>query len=189
MEVSDLVKQIRTMNEVAESDRPKMSEHDFAKYLLPLLIDHQNAGDVNLNLWLDIAGNPHRSIDVFDVKNQLLFTVPPILARVPSIDRPLDTQSVSVSELAYMYGRKAEVEHPAAADIWLEGALRNHNIPADQEQILDYMRNWIKIYHRYNLPIDKLIGKDDKLAKLVDSKAIPQSTDSDDTISGEFDDF
>lgn len=189
MDVNAVIKEIRTMNAVALEDRPKLPEHDFVKFLLPVLIDYRNGGDVNLQRWLEIAGNAHRSIDVVDAKNELLFTVPPILARVPSNGRPLNANTVSVSELAYMYGRKVETEHPAAADAWLASALRNQIIPADQEQVLKYLKEWIKIYKRYNLPLERLIGKDDDLGKLVGGVQEDKDNKDEAAISGEFDDF
>lgn len=188
MDVQDILKGLRKLNDMASKDNPKISEHDFVKYLLPVLVDYQNSGDVSLQIWLEIAGNPHQPIDVFDIKGELLFTVPPILARVPSIDRPLESTTTSVGELAYLYGQKARAEHPAVADAWLETVMRSQVIPADQEQVLGYMKEWIKIYRRYNLPMDRLIGSDEKLGKLVSESSI-DSGKSEPEISGEFDDF
>lgn len=188
MDVQDIIKSLRKMNETAKEDRPRLSEAEFTKYLLPLLVDYHNAGDVNLQVWAEIAGNPHRAIDVFDIKNELLFTVPPVLARVPSMDRPLGATTTAVSELAYLYGEKSRSEHPAVADAWLDTVMKNQVIPADQEQILEHMRQWIKIYRRYNLPIERLIGNKDELAKLAgeDTKG---SSETEPDISGVFDDF
>ena len=180
--IESVIKQLSHLNERAASDRPKLPEALFVKHLLPLLYNRDQIPDLDLGVWLDIAGNPHRSIDVVDVKNNVLFTVPPVLARVPSLQRSLNSNDISVSELAYMYGQKAAAEHPAAADAWLERALKNQNIPVQQTQVIEYLQQWVKIYKRYNLPLTRLLGAEY-------NEPTPAPTGVDNEISGEFDDF
>lgn len=180
---------LKELNQLAATDRPKLPEALFVRDLLPMLVNRDQIPDLDLTVWLDIAGNPHRAIDVVDAKNEVLFTVPPILSRLPSIHRGLDENSTSVSEIAYIYGEKAKAEHPAAADAWFEHALRKQNIPAMESQVLEYLRQWVKIYTRYGISTERLLGKDFVVSKerLKDLGHVESAPDTE--LSGEFDDF
>jgi len=184
----------RQLTDTAAMDRPRLSEHEFVEHLLPHLVRNIDAEDgsneVDLTIWLAVAGNPHRWIDVVDQTNTLLFSVPPPLARLNTTAPSLTPrEGPSASDIVKIYGEKRLI-HPGAGDAFLNFALASEaKISLEQEEQLRCLDAWITIYKRYNLPTEKLFGgvkideaKADKAATAAAEDALAQ-------VSGELDDF
>src|SRR5690606_789569 len=120
METIDMEEMFEELARVSKADRPRLPEAVFVRSLLPLLINSEGHRKVDLSVWSDIAGNPHREIDVIGANNEVLFSVPPLLQRLPTIAPDLQRKGASVSEIAYIYGQKVVNEHAIVADAYLE---------------------------------------------------------------------
>jgi hypothetical protein len=190
--VSDLVNSLKDLASSDAYSRPRMSEKDFVRFLLPLIVNVDDVKNLDMSIWLDVAGNAHRSIDVFDAANKLLFTVPPLLARVPTELPTKERSGVDISAILHLYSEKRRAEHPATADIWFESAMQGTIISMEEQNAIDYLKSWVIIYTHYNLPLAKLFGGAEVssagVSTAVDSaKAI--TTAHDDDMSGDFDDL
>lgn len=167
---------------------PSMSEKDFTRILLPLIVNIDNVPNIDMSIWLTIAGNAHRSINVFDASNTLIFTVPPLLARVPTNAPSLTRDGQDISSIVHHYGALRLVEHPATADVWFAAAMQDSIISVDEETHIKNLKTWIDIYVRYNIPLDRLLPNGS--VTLPDSLANkPTVAESVDETTGEFDDF
>lgn len=182
MEISDALKHMR---KVEETDKPKITEEAFVQRLLPLLLNQQEETDVDVTVWLEIAGNPHREIDVADRSGTVLFTVPPLVARTPTLAPTREGRGLNgIGEILATYSAKQASEHPVAAHVFLEHALRNEILTPDQQLLLECLRKWVFIYERYNLPTERILGPyTPKPAAAASAKVAPQDTIED------FDDF
>lgn len=140
-------------------NRPKITEYEFTQHLLPLLYD-RTTGENDLSVWMNIAGHAHRSIDVTGHDGSVIFTVPPILARTPTIAaRPdRDPDEPSVNEIAYNYGAMLGTVHEGQAVAYLDHALRKHIVDSGTDDIAGHLREWVRIYTRYKLPLSNLFG-------------------------------
>lgn len=179
---------LKYLASAAANDRPKMSEVDFRKFLLPLIVNVDNVEKLDMSIWLDIAGNPHRSIDVYDVSNKLLFTVPPLLNRVPTEFPSKDRNGIDISSILHLYGERRRVEHPAAADAWFLTAMNGVIIEAEEQIAVDNLKALVAIYSHYNISLDKLFGGVSVQAPSdVETPTAAQSAEE--QMSGEFEDL
>lgn len=167
---------------------PSMSEKDFTRVLLPLIVNIDNVPNIDMSIWLSIAGNAHRSINVFDASNALLFTVPPLLARVPTTAPSLTREGQDISSIVHHYGALRQVEHPAAADVWFASAMESSVISLDEETHIKNLKTWVDIYVRYNIPLDRLLPNGSVTLPDSPASASASVTPVDET-TGEFDDF
>jgi hypothetical protein len=190
----DMEAAYQDMQRQAANDRPKIPEAEFVRSLLPLLVNIDNVPDLDVSIWLTIAGNPHRAIDVANMQTgEVLFTVPPLLARSPTAMSQNDMERGGISAVLYEYGAKLKAESPVSANIWLEHNLRGSELSADQENIAEYLKQWVIIYSRYNLPLERLFGgvapQLPESAKGKDNKEVDPSASQSANISDDVDDF
>jgi hypothetical protein len=60
-----------------QQDRNQIPVELFKRAGLPLLLSQDE--QVDISAWVDIAGNPQKSVDVVDSSGKILYTVPPII--------------------------------------------------------------------------------------------------------------
>lgn len=65
---------------------PRVQLDDFKKYILPMLA---NPDTKDLNWYLELVGSWYRGLDIYDGET-LVFTVPPLLTRVETLDSAVD---------------------------------------------------------------------------------------------------
>lgn len=187
VDISDELKNLASPDYLS---RPRMSEKDFVRFLLPLLVNIDNQKQLDMTIWLDIAGNPHRPIDVYDAGKQLLFTVPPLLARVPTEMPTRERSGVDFNSILHLYGAKRKAEHPAAADAWFMAAIADAVISVDEQQAIEWLKSWVSIYSRYDIPLNKLFGGADVAQPASDETTkVPTPVSGGETLTGEFDDL
>lgn len=172
--MQDISEIVADMRRVEATDKPKITEEAFVKHLLPLLVNRDRVPDLDVTVWLDIAGNPHRPIDVAKRDGEVLFTIPPLIARTPTLAPSKEYRGAEgLNEIMAVYAAKQTTEHPAAADVFLEHALRNQVLSADQQQLLDFLRQWVFIYRRYDIPLEPLLGPYAATAAATQDAAAP----------------
>lgn len=156
---------------IAATDRPRMLESDFVANVLPLLTTpHYEQRGEDLTPWLNIAGTPHAEVDIVNENREVLFIVPPILARTATlVDR--EGMNMSVSAIASNYASMLGSTHPAQADLWFLNQIREVVADPSEEQMLQYLRMWLYIRVRYGLPVTDLIGEVQPVAPQVDEEA------------------
>jgi hypothetical protein len=167
---------------------PTINETDFVKFLLPLIANVDGRKDIDMTIWLTIAGNAHRQIDVINQAKEVLFTVPALLARVPTINPSIDRDSVDVSSIVHHYGALRKVENPVTADLWFAEAMRSSIIPLDEQDHVINLKSWIDIYLRYGIPTERLLNGGTTTLAPHPLVTIAATTAGDD-MSGDFDDL
>lgn len=131
----------------ADQIKPKLTESQFKKDLLPILVAKEDSG-VDLTIWLTMAGSWTRAIDVIDDKTQeLLFTVPALVGT--SEISTYNTSEESVYEIIETARRKMAVM-PAAGSRYMTERLSNRiNVKNTHDENL---KVWNEIYRRYGYP-------------------------------------
>jgi hypothetical protein len=166
---------------------PTMYEEDFINILLPRIVNKDNEKNIDMTIWLTIAGNAHRSINVIDRSNTVLFKVPPLLARVPTVMPTGDRNRVDINSLVHHYGALRAVEHPATADAWFATAMKDSVLSIDEVANINNLKALVIIYARYNIPLDTLLPNN--AIPFVTNQPDTSITHTTDETTGEFDEF
>lgn len=140
-DVKIAMEEIATLTKV---DVPVITETVFCQHLLPILTNTN--GDVDLSIWLDMAGSVTRPIDVSDYNGNILFRVP-ALSRTPSTRLNSDPRR-SMNEIVSTAKLKSD-QHPMIGSTYLQVQLENKFGEALPD--LDTVRAWNAILLRYNL--------------------------------------
>lgn len=152
---------------LAQDINARMPEQTFVKRLLPHLVPPEIPSDKprDLSIWVAAAGNPQRLIDVIDVKGNVLFTVPPILARSPTALPEKDINPDNdLGEIGAMYDAQIGTMPAHVVNDWYYNSLIQRSYSPEQSLVYLYARMWITIYRRYNIPLERLFGdKADKI--------------------------
>lgn len=165
---------------------PKMREADFLKFLLPLIVNRDKVPNLDMTIWLSIAGNAHRVIDVVDGNNTVLFTVPPLLARVATAMPSLERDRQDISSLLHHYSAMRAVEHPATADAWFANAIEDTVIEIDSEDNILNLKRLVTIYTRYGISLESLLPG---METVEQQPTLGQDPEKADDTTGEFEDF
>jgi hypothetical protein len=147
---------------LSKEENARISEQDFTRRLLPHLIPAEVAEKRprNLDIWLAVAGNAQRLIDVIDPKGNVLFTVPPILSRSPTSVPSKDTDPDNdLGEIGAIYDARIGTEPAHVVNEWYFASLVQRSFSPEQSLIYLYARMWITIYRRYNIPLERMFGE------------------------------
>lgn len=147
---------------LSKEENARISEQDFTRRLLPHLIPAEVAENRprNLDIWLAVAGNAQRLIDVCDPKGNVLFTVPPILSRSPTSVPSKDTDPDNdLGEIGAIYDARIGTEPAHVVNEWYFASLVQRSFSPEQSLIYLYARMWITIYRRYNIPLERMFGE------------------------------
>ena len=136
---------IEQLRELTDSDVPKLPEHLFRQHLLPVLTN--TSGNVDLRIWLDIAGAANRPIDVVDGAGKVLFRVPALIRYIPT--RLNGSPRDSLSQLLATAKLQSE-RHPALGNAYLKSALETKDPRVGPD--LESAKQWSAILVRYGYP-------------------------------------
>jgi len=140
--------QLKTLS---PADIPRLAERIFVNVFLPLFAgDETLIYDATFNTWVSFAGSPYTDVHVVDTKNNILFTVPPLLDR--SAINPVNRLSVSIAHVVTTAGQFARI-HPTQGSVYLHNELSKRaivmKVPAN---ILNNLEIWNNIFKRYGRP-------------------------------------
>lgn len=136
---------------VLKNDVPRLPEHIFCQYLLPILANTAKGEKVDLNIWTDIAGTTYRPIDIVDAAGEVLYRVPSLHRTLPTEVRDRTPQSAQRS--VYSIASRSEMlskNSPRAGKAFLHNALATKVPRAGVD--LERARAFDAILRRYNLP-------------------------------------
>jgi hypothetical protein len=128
------------------ADVARLPEPLFVTQLLPILTDTR--GNVDLTIWLEIAGNGFRPIDVFNpLTGETLFRVPSLYVEQP-VDKPVNGRN-QITVIMEEANRKSS-QHPMIGQTFLRHQLASRG----DGHVVDLQRiqAWNDILARYNLP-------------------------------------
>lgn len=159
-EIDDVLNQFKIFR---QEEAASITEPEFIQYLLPILYNSAGLENMDQGYFLDIAGNPHRPINVTDIKTkEVLFTVPPLMARLSTIDYERGDLPVGgFPAIAEGYAQRLRLGFESEADIFLTQNFRHevHQLNQDRKRIAEEaLKAWVKIYVRYNIPLEKLFN-------------------------------
>lgn len=147
---------------LAQDINARMNEQLFVKRLLPHLIPPETptGRPVDLSIWVAATGNPQRLLDVIDNKGNVLFTVPPILARSPTAipEKEIDPDN-DLGEIGAVYDARIGTMPAHVVNDWYYNSLIQRSYSPEQSLVYLYARMWITIYRRYNIPLERLFGE------------------------------
>jgi len=138
---------------VMSHNNAKLPEDVFKEYFL----DFFQNGDVdNINTplmakWIELSGSPYNEVDVYNNQGNVMYTVPPVLARPTIGDKPIT--NVDFSNIAGTYKLKAN-RLTQDADKYLNNKLNGleKQVVSDSQDTL--IRDWHNIFSLYNRPTD-----------------------------------
>lgn len=125
------------------NDVARLPEALFVNHILPVLTDH--SGEADLTVWLDVAGNGFRPIDVYNPGNgEVLFRVPALY-----VDQPIPTGAHNKNQISRIVeeANRRSIQHPAIGQTFLKMHLANQ--PVERRVDLKNVRAWNAILKRY----------------------------------------
>lgn len=152
------------LNELDTIANAVLSESDFTKRLLPHLVpDPTNAQRRDMSIWLAVAGQANRMIDVVSDRDRskVLFTVPPLLSQTPMVIRAKSTSpDTDISEITAVFTAElSNVPSGMLIDSFVNKLMELSYSPTDAIGTV-YSLMWGQIYKRYNIPLELLFGDD-----------------------------
>jgi hypothetical protein len=154
---------------VTEVPRAKLPEHIFKNLFLPVLSGAVNVEEADriYVYWISVAGSPTAEIDVIDTKNNVLFTLPPVInsEMINSVDR-----------------------RTALQDIYTEGKLRENNLPIlGQQYLIPRLGNKVQEFLSSTtddraIKITEILARYDIKPKNTEVKQVTAVIDDDDDL-------
>lgn len=151
----ETLKAMMQLIEDGKNDVARLPEPLFVSHLLPVLTDR--SGEVDVSIWMDIAGHGFRPIDVYNpATNEVLFRVPALYARIPT-ESKFDSRR-SLTMVVQEAGQRS-MQHPAIGQTFLRMQLNNREVQGNINW--DQVRQWNAILARYgHAPIVELPNPD-----------------------------
>lgn len=149
---------LQAMNDIRSGSKekiPHLPEPIFVNKFLPMFASKD---PVDVGEWLNVSGNAHNPVNVFDRNGTILFQVPPLLRGV-AIHNPGE-RSRSFYEVAVNAENKSRLS-PQYGQAYLEQELKNRLVDTPVE--IDYILKWNEIFKRYNYPVIELPAEVQKL--------------------------
>lgn len=167
----DIDLDLKRILDAAEGDVPRIREHEFKQYLLPLIASSDDSELDIETTWLQFSGDWRRPIDVVadETIDSELRTVKPLFrvpALVAGIDTPFKQSSHnSTYELIRNAQRKMQIVPKAGEEALVRGLSERIKPAGDRSE---YHKQWLDIYKRYNLT--HLLDTTDEEADTTDDK-------------------
>lgn len=169
--ISESSKQIKFIQESLASNNIKnrIPEEVFVGNFLPLFANIKEAipKNVDISIWIAIAGSPFKEVDVVDNSNVVIFTVPPIFCN--NSIKPLSERGEQITNIVAI-AEKLSLRSPIEANMYVQNKLYNinkklHN-PIDDSS---YKTEWNNIFKRYNIDYSFDIKKEENNEPLTGS--------------------
>lgn len=159
---------------VVNATKTRLPEHVFVSFFLPFFsgeLEHPAlVGRNPLTDWISIAGTPMAEVDITDVSNNTVFTIPSLFD-TNIIDIINRKPGNALSDLYSQYDMRSNV--PSAANNYLANALYNKSMDITQNvnSLLSSKNRWEAILVRYG-----------KIADGMSTNKLSQVDPSDDVI-------
>lgn len=126
----------------------KIPEDVFIHHFLPFFSGEAVDRNECMSRWLSVAGTPLSSVDVFDHKGDVLFTVPPIYDT--SVINVANNTGSSLLDIASSYNLKKN-NIPAIAEKYAvdEMSKKTVSLIQESEQLSNNQKTWNNIFKRY----------------------------------------
>lgn len=158
---------------LTQSEVPRVPEHLFVRHVLPIMTDQ--SGEVDVSVWLDLAGTVNRPMDVVDAAGEVLFRVPPMMSHIPT---RINTSAMQAINRVVLESKLKSEQHPRMGEVALQVGLQRHQ-PVRRADVVT-ARVWNTILVRYGYQPVGDIG-----TALVETPTAPAS---DKPIFGDVDD-
>lgn len=151
----------KRLDEMDKESNARMSERDFTQRLLPHLIPREDGTRGRVDIWVAATGSAVKMLDVFDSAGKYLFTVPPLISQTPMVIRNKDANpGTDIAELAAEFEAQVTVNHPGMVIESFVSRLMSLSYSEGDAISAVYGMMWAGIYKRYNIPLERLFGKD-----------------------------
>lgn len=130
---------------------PRIQESDFVRYFL-----NGFAGEIEnvpVERWLDVSGNAHTAVEVYN-GDELLFVVPPLLGQATF--RPASHQGNTMGEIIARVQKLNRI-HPRQGEEYMRQALAERIDHRDEDN--NTIQQWNLIFERYGKPKISLTGE------------------------------
>lgn len=160
--------------DAADNDRAVITEHEFQRYLLPVLTN--KSGKQSLRIWYDISGHPMRPIEVVEnTTRERLFIIPALMRGIlPNIDS--NKKRMSIFEILQVAEQKKRVIAHMGERYLIE-SMRDWEPQGSNDDSV--VRQWGAILKRYGVDI----GAEE------DASVNEESTVEGVDLTGEYDDL
>lgn len=187
----------KLLDEMDRESNARMSERDFTQRLLPHLVPREDGTRGRVDIWVAATGSPVKMLDVHDATGKYLFTVPPLVSQTPMVIRDRDANpGTDIAEITAEFEAQVTVNHPGMViDGFVRRLMALSYSEGDAISSI-YGMMWARIYKRYNIPLERLFGKDapeveSSLAKLEGSqpKTVPVKGQMENFSDDDFESF
>lgn len=151
----------KLLDEMDREANARMSERDFTQRLLPHLIPREDGTRGRVDIWAAATGSPVKMLDVHDATGKYLYTVPPLISQTPMVIRDREANpGTDIAEIAAEFEAQVTVNHPGMViDNFVHRLVALSYSEGDAISAI-YGMMWAGIYRRYNIPLERLFGKD-----------------------------
>lgn len=136
------------LDDLIEVEHHQFPEHLFVSVFLPMFAADM---DTPVEEWLRVASNVFTPVDIIGKDGKVLFTVPPLMRKLPVADK--HHPSESLYELWHDYEEFAKI-HPNKGAQFLKAIIAN-KVPRTPADVKD-LRTWNSIFERYGYPLIEL---------------------------------
>jgi len=151
----DLVRE--SLAETAEQDVNQLQERIFVHVFLPIFAgDEKNLYKAKLYPhWINVAGNPYRSVDVINPRGEVLFRVPPLLDRTRLRTSTQAGERAPRSSMSHVVASAMQYSamSPAMGERYMSREFTQRallmTVPAS---VLKDLETWNEIFKRYGRP-------------------------------------
>jgi len=150
------------INQTIVDRRRKIPEAHFSTVLLPNIRKWvRNEPDAEPGYWLNVADGLNAEIDVTDQAGNVLFVVPPPFHDIPtSVTPPTGKRFTTPHQLVVQQVTMAD-NGDTRAVMDIEGGLADALMPRPEDELkVKYLKMYVQIYQRYELPMEELLGPD-----------------------------
>lgn len=149
------------LSRVADTDYPKVKEEIFVGVFLPFFAGDADANKaVNFGMWMNVAHNGYRPVNVVNELDEVLFTVPPVLNR-QNVRAGVATDINTFSHIAATTQQYA-ANHPQLGKQYMASMIAQKQLLAfDTEEGIKEARIWNEIFARYGRPSPFNVGEAD----------------------------
>lgn len=166
----DIKKIYADIERATESETRRISEAAFKEMFLPMFLNQDsNPHNMVLMKWAQYVGSIFHKAYVVDEKNNVLFTVPPVVKRDAIVELgKTDNDGRPMQNVAHMIATYNQMTNigPSAAENYLNEQLtRRLSIMKGNQDYLDDLATWNEIFKRYGVtPIKEVDGVTNKPA-------------------------
>lgn len=137
---------------VASRDISNVPERVFREVFLPMFAGKEDlVYPATTQIWANIAGSYYAPVNIVNEKNEILYTVPPLMNN--KAVNPVSSDEIPIAHVVATAKQYANM-HPAQGAAYLDAELTKRSLLMRlPSNVLEDIATWNKIFERYGYPV------------------------------------